>query len=170
MEEAMVDWQPLLEGRVDGSSLAVGGVCVGDPVRALPFKDISELIPNTSKVRLMQGQDAASGAGDDESVSAVTQESPFEKLRKQGGHIHLHGGAVTCEVANGLIRKMWVRGPFLSGLPFTAEADIERLLGPAKGIERKPGSVIYHYPERSFSVGWHTQEARLEHVALGAVD
>jgi hypothetical protein len=38
-------------------------------------------------------------------------------------------------VANGLIRKMWVRGPFLSGLPFTAEADFKRLLGPAKGIE-----------------------------------
>jgi len=166
----MVNWQPLLEGSVDGLSLAVGGVCVGDPVRALPYKDITQVIPSTPKVRRKGGLDAASGAGDDEPKGAVTQESPLEEVRNRGGHIHFHGGAVACEVADGLIRKMWIRGPLLSGLPFTAQADIERVLGPARGIERKFGHVLHHYPERSFSVGWHAREDRLDHMILGAVD
>lgn len=166
----MVDWQPLLEGSVDGRSLAVGGVCVGDPVRALPYKDITKVMPSTPKVRRKRGQDAASGAGDDEPKGAATQESPLEEVRNRGGHIHFHGGTVACEVADGLIRKMWVRGPFLSGLPFTEQADIERVLGPARGIERKFGDVLHHYPERSFSVGWYAQENRLNYMILGAVD
>jgi hypothetical protein len=151
MEEAMVNWQPLLAGSVDGLGLAVGGAYVGDTVNALPFRDITQVIPKTPQVRRERGHDGASSAGDDEPRGAVTQESPLNEVRKHGGYVH--AGTVAYEVANGLIRKIWVRGTFLSTLPFTAEADIERLLGPSKGIERKLGCVVHHYPERGFSVG-----------------
>ncbi|MFL5347716.1 MAG: hypothetical protein ACJ8AT_23250 [Hyalangium sp.] len=164
----MVDWQPLLAGSVDGLSISVGGACVGDTVNALPFRDITQVFPNTPPVRRKRGHDAASDAGEDASRDAVTQGSPLEEVRRHGGYVHT--GKVAYEVAKGLIRKIWVRGPFLKTLPFTEEADIERLLGPSTGLERKLGWVIHHYPERSFSVGWHAREGRIEHVALGVID
>jgi hypothetical protein len=166
----MVDWQALMEGRVDGSSLSVGGTRVSEPVRAIPSKDITTVLPETPQVRRNRAHKEAPSTGNDKSTGTVTPESPLDELHKYGGYIHLHEGKVACQVADGRIRKMWVRGPFLSGLPFTAEADIERLLGPAAGLERSYGSVIFHYPERSLSVSWYARENRLESVALGTVD
>jgi hypothetical protein len=166
----MVDWKPLLDGRVDGLGITVGGARAGQSVDTLPLQDITQIMPNRLKGWRKRGQAAAFGAWDDEPEGAGTQESQLDKVRKHGGAIHLHGGSVACQVANGLIRKMWVRSPFLNGLPFSEEADIERLLGRARGIKREHGCVVRHYPERSFSVGWYSQENRLEHVALGVVD
>jgi hypothetical protein len=151
MEETMVNWQPLLSGSVDGLGLAVGGACVGDPLGALPVKDITEVRPHS-----------------DEPRGSMTRESPLEEVRKQGGSVY--AGPVTYVVANGRIRHIWVRGDLLSTLPFQAEADIERVLGPSKGLERKLGRLVHHYPERNLSVGWHAREGRLEHVTLGPVE
>ncbi|HEX8697649.1 MAG TPA: hypothetical protein VF815_02320 [Myxococcaceae bacterium] len=147
----MVNWQSLLDGSVAASGIAVKGVCLGDGLNTLPLKEITEVTP-----RLAQ---------DSEPRGMVTRESPLEEVRKHGGDIH--AGPVTYEVSQGRVRRILVRGNLLSPLPFKTEGDIERLLGPPSGVERKPDSVVYHYPERGFSVGWHPKEGRLEHFAIG---
>ncbi len=152
----MVNWQPLLDGSGDISGIAVGGACVGDTVSALPFRDITHIAPKGPMEHVAW----------DDPRGMVTRESPLEEIRKYGGEVS--AGPVTYEVANGRIHKILVRGTFLSTLPFATEADIERLLGPSSGVERKPDQVVYHYQERGFSVGWHAQEGRIEHVTLGA--
>lgn len=164
----MVDWKPLLAGSVDGSNITVGGACVGDTVNALPFKEIVRVFPTTPQVRRMLGQDVPADTEEDAPRGAVTRESPLEEVRKHGGYVHTE--TAVYEVANGVIRKIRVHGPVLSPLPFAKEADIERLLGPSKGLEQKSGCVVHHYPERNFSVGWHAKQDRLDHIALGAVN
>jgi hypothetical protein len=147
----MVNLQPLLDGSVEASGIAVSGVCVGDSLSTLPLKEITEVTPRLSQ--------------DSEPRGMVTRESPLEEVRKHGGDIH--AGPVTYEVSQGRVRRILVRGTTLSTLPFRNEGDIERLLGPPGNLERKPDSVVYHYPERGFSVAWHPKEGRLEHFALG---
>jgi hypothetical protein len=159
----MIDWQPLLDGRVKGFDAPVGGARVGDGVDALPFEELTQVRPRISQ---REGEDV--DLGGDGQRGAVTRESPLSELRKSGGHAY--AGPVTYEVAKGQIRKIWVRGGVLSTLPFKAEADIERLLGPSSGVERTLGWVVYHYPERGLSVGWHAKEGRIEHVSFGPVD
>jgi hypothetical protein len=168
----MVNWQPLLDGSVDGLDLPVGGAHIGDPVNALPLKDITAVIPETPQVRRKRGNAGASSHGADAPSSPVTQGSPLDELRKHGGYVHAgtEDAKVAYKVTRGLISKIWVRGALLKTLPFTAEADIERVLGPSKGIEREYGCVVHHYPERGFAVGWHAKENRLEHVTLGTAD
>lgn len=147
----MVNWQPLLDGSVEASGIAVSGVCVGDSLSTLPLTEITEVTPKLPQ--------------DSEPRGMVTRESPLEEVRKHGGDVQ--AGPVTYEVKQGRIRRILVRGTALSTLPFKNEGDIERLLGPPSGLERKPDSIVYHYPERGFSVGWHPKEGRLEHFALG---
>jgi hypothetical protein len=148
-----------LDGSVDGTGVAVGGACIGDTVSAIPVNEITQVLPNRP---LFQHE-----PGEDESQGMMTRESPLEEVRKHGGNVY--AGTVTYAVANGRIRQIWVRGAFLSTLPFGKEDDIERVLGPSKGTELKLGWVVHHYPERNLSVAWHAQENRLEHVALGPV-
>lgn len=147
----MVNWQSLLDGSAEASGIAVSGVCVGDNLSTLPLKEITEVTPTLAQ--------------DSEPRGIVTRESPLEEVRKHGGEVH--AGPVAYEVSQGRVRRILVRGPLLSPLPFKNEGDIERLLGPAGGVDRKPDSVVYHYPQRGFSVGWHPKEGRLEHFALG---
>lgn len=157
----MIDWQPLLEGRVNGFDVAVGGVRIGDGVDALPFKELTQISPIPP-----EGEDSAlSGDGQ---RGAVTQESPISALRRNGGYAY--AGPLRYKVDRAQIRSIQVRGDALSTLPFKVEADIERLLGAPKRIQRIRDSVIYHYPERGFSVAWHAHQGCLDHITVGPVD
>ncbi len=127
----MIDWQPLLAGKVDGLGITVRGARVGDPVDALSLQDITHIFTKPARVRRNWSKDAAPI----EPPGAVTQESRLGELRKHGGYVH--AGTVVYEVTQGLIHKIWVRGALLNTLPFTAQADIERLLGHDRGCGRK---------------------------------
>jgi hypothetical protein len=163
----MIDWQPLLEGRTDGRGIAVGGVRVGDSLDALPVEG-TQLHPQAPSERRGTRDGQVFDITEDERWVPVPRDVLLAELRQYGGHAY--AGQVTYVVADGRIRNIWVRGTALRHLPFGVEAGIERWFGPASGIERTLGWVIYHYPERHLSVGWHGRENRLEHIALGPVD
>jgi hypothetical protein len=163
----MIDWQPLLEGRTNGSGIAVGGVRVGDSLDALP-RENTQLNPQSPSEQRGSRNGEVFDITEDDRWVPVPRDVLLAELRQYGGHVY--AGQVTYVVADGRIRQIWVRGTVLCHLPFATEADIEHWLGPASGIERTHGWIIRHYPERHLSVAWHDKENRLQHVALGPVD
>jgi len=164
-------WQPLFEDprAAAVAALAVEGVRLGDPVDALPFARLTAVEPRAEGVhRVWRGGEAFDVAADG-SEAAVGRERLDAELRRDGGSAWLE--RIGFDVADGRVRKIWVRGEgALDGLPIAAEADIARLLGAPTGIERVLGWRVYHYAERGLSVGWDPKHLRVEHVALGPVD
>lgn len=80
----------------------------------------------------------------------------------------LRQGDVALSVADGVIARIFVRGPSLAALALKQEADVERAFGPAEGRERSFGNHLYHYPSRGLVIAWRSRDGRLEYVALGA--
>lgn len=163
-----IDWKALVCGKTDGFTTAVFGARVGDPFASLPQSRITQLEPMTPSVRRSWGSRGVFEIAEDGSEVAVPREVLFAELQKHGGRAYAE--RVTYELSDGKIRKIWVRGAPLKGLPFSVETDIERLLGPSIGVQRSLGWAIHHFPERGLSVAWHIKEGHIEHVALGPVE
>jgi hypothetical protein len=161
-----IDWQGLFR---DPASAPVEGVRLGDAVETLPFARFTAVEPRADGVHRVWRGGEAFDVADDGSERAVTRAQLDEELRRDGGSAWIE--QIGFDVADGRVRKIWVRGDgALAGAPFAAEGDIARLLGKPTGIERILGWRVHHYAERGLSVGWDPKRARVEHVALGPVD
>jgi hypothetical protein len=171
----IIDWQALLDGHANGFDVTVNGARIGDSIEAIPLDRITSIDPRTPHVRHWS-ESSETGRSefrvfditDDGQEVEVPRETLLAELRQHGGRAYLE--RVTYELADGRIRKIWIRGIPLESLTFAVEADIERVLGPAIGIEREFGCAVRHFPERGLSVAWHVKEGRVEHVGLGPVE
>jgi len=164
-----MDWDSLLQGKTDGSKWPFKGVRVGDDMTALMLDQVRLIEPMTPNVR--RGQSSSLGICDiaeDGLWSPVPRDQLVNELRQYGGRVFAEQASYL--ISDGKIRKLWIRGAPLSGLPFKREKDIEQVLGPALGSELSFGTVAYHYPRRHLSVCWDTKEDRIEYVAVGSVD
>lgn len=163
-----VDWQALVDGHVTGFALAVHGARIGDGIDAIPFDRATAIEPRTQAMGRRYTDSGIFNIIDDGQDVAAVRERLFAELRQHGGCVFVD--FVNYEVDDARIRKIWIRGKPLESVPFAVEADIERMLGPASGIEREHGWVAHHFPERGLSVAWNASGDRVAHVTLGPVE
>lgn len=160
-----IDLTPLLHGAHAGG-LRVVGVAAGEAASGVDRAALTgagERNPGEPRTYANGTVYRTNAAGSREEVPL--QERVEGTLR--GGGV-LRQGDVALSVADGVIVRIFVRGPSLAVLALKHEADIERAFGPAEGRERSLGNHLFHYPSRGLVIAWGSKDGRLEHVALGA--
>jgi hypothetical protein len=163
-----IDWQALLDGHAKGFVITVHGARIGDGIDAISLDRITFIEPQIRKMGRRYTDSGIFNIIEDGQDVAAVRAGLLAELRQHGGCAFVN--LVKYDVVDARIRKIRIRGLPLQSVPFAVEADIERMLGPASGIERVHGCVVHHFPERGLSVAWHVDGGRVEHVALGPVE
>ena len=159
-----IDLSPLLRGE-RGETIRVAGVRVGDPAASVDrgaltgAEDDDPIEPRTYR----EGSVYRTGP-DGMTVEIALAERVEATVRGSG---FLRCGEVALRVTEGVIERIFVRGPSLASLRIARETDLEARFGPAAWQEPRLGWRLHHYPARGLVIAWHADEDRVEHVALG---
>ncbi|AKF10394.1 hypothetical protein [Sandaracinus amylolyticus] len=162
----MIDWDALRSGRVDGRSARVRGARIGDAIGAIEL-DASVRYESIASGPRSHGTDGAFDILPDGRRVPVSPETLREEVAARGGRVFVAG--TTFELRDGVVRRIWVRGPGLEALRIRAEEEIDRAFGRPDGVELVLGWRVHHFFAAAISIAWDAATARVEHVAFGEV-
>jgi hypothetical protein len=160
-----LDLSPLLGG-MTADGLRVAGVAVGDPAEGI------------NRAALTGGEDKAPDEpriyakgtvyrrlADGTEVEVPLSERIDNTLRKGGV---LRVGAIALMVKDGVVDRIFVRGPSLATLGIKTESDISRRLGAPDGHSFSFGKREHRYSAKRLTISWDIEDECIAHVELGA--
>ncbi len=161
----MIDLAPLLRG-ARGDELRVAGIAVGDAAAAIDRAQLT----GAEETAPAEPRTYANGTVYRGVAGALVEVALAERVEatiRGGGTLRV--GEIACAVQDGIVERIFVRGPSLASLGIAAAADIAARFGAADGEELSYGDRLHHYVARRVSIVWDNRERRLSYVALGDI-